>query len=140
MLGQKMLMKMECKKTSKKGSVLVVDDYTQLGRLMKRMLSSSFDKVFTASHPNEAIKILESHEITHLLCDLYLGIGNEQVGVTGYTFVEFWRRRFPGIERAVVFTGADLAQLEKPDAVDAVISKSEGVERVIDTLLDRKTR
>ena len=119
-----------------KPTVLVVDDYTQLTKVMARVLSSSFDKVYTTDDPKEAEQILKTHKITHLLCDLYLGVGNYMESVSGITFIEFWRKRYSRIQRAVIFTGADTSRLKIPAEVDAVVSKAEGVQHVVDVLLN----
>ena len=129
---------MKLRGLSKKKNVLVVDDYNQISRLMERALRTSFDAVFTASDPADASRVLEKHHITHLLCDLHLEAGRGTERVTGFTFIEFWRRQFPDIERAVVFTGADIEPLKKPSEVDAVVSKAEGMDAVIAALMERE--
>ena len=121
-----------------KKCVLIVDDYDQITRLMKWALRSSFERVFSASDPAAATRILENHDVTHLLCDYCLGVGGGPAGVSGFTFVEFWRREFPGIERAVIFTGADIERLKKPVEVDAMVSKAEGMDAVIAALMERE--
>ena len=133
-------MKMECRMKMEKPTVLVVDDYTQLSRLMARVLSSSFDKVYTTDDPKEAEQILKTHKITHLLCDLYLGACSNLESVSGITFVEFWRKRYSRIQRAVIFTGADTTRLKIPAEVDAVVSKADGVQRVVEVLLNVKSK
>ena len=95
---------------------------------------SLFDHVFIASDPVDAARILGEREITHLLCDFDLGVGEGPGGVTGFTFVELWRRKFRGIERAVIFTGSDISRLKRPAEVDAVVAKAEGIGAVIAAL------
>jgi CheY-like chemotaxis protein len=116
-------------------AVLVVDDSDQICRMMKRRLAPFFEKVFTAADPKEATRILEEHEVTHVLCDFDLGTGVGEGDATGYLFVTLWRREFSNIERAVIFTGADPGRLARPEEVDAVVCKADGPEAAVEALL-----
>jgi CheY-like chemotaxis protein len=130
-----MSMTMAMTNVTEKKSVLVVDDSDQICRMMKRRLTPFFEKVFTAADPKEATRILEEHEVTHVLCDFDLGTGVGEGDATGYLFVTLWRREFSNIERAVIFTGADPGRLARPEEVDAVVCKADGPEAAVEALL-----
>ena len=135
-MDQRMSMSMDMKEEFElRRAVLVVDDSDQICRMMKRRLAPFFEKVFTAGDPKEATRILEEHEVRHILCDFDLGTGTRAGDATGYFFVTLWRREFPEIERAVIFTGADLGYLERPEEVDAVVCKADGPEAAVEALL-----
>ena len=116
-------------------AVLVVDDSDQICRMMKRRLTPFFEKVFTAADPKEATRILEEHEVTHVLCDFDLGAGTGAGDATGYLFVMLWRREFPNVERAVIFTGGDMGSQQRPEEVDAVVCKADGPQAAVEALL-----
>jgi hypothetical protein len=69
--------------------------------------------------------------VTHILCDFDLRRGD----ATGYLFVVLWRREFPRIERAVIFTGADVSGQQRPNEVDAVVCKADGPQAAVEALL-----
>jgi CheY-like chemotaxis protein len=136
MMRQKMLMRIEMKENViPRKTVLVVDDNEQICRAMSRRLGPLFDEVFVATDPREAARILEDSFVTHVLCDFDLGFGIGLESVTGYGFVQCWRREFPEIRRTVVFSGTDLSRLEKPREVDAVVRKTEAPDMVVEALL-----
>jgi CheY-like chemotaxis protein len=111
---------------------LVVDDDVQVCRIVARLVGTVFDEVLTTTSPDEASEILKHHAVTHLLSDFDFGEGAQTA--TGFDYVVRWRRQCPTIERAVVFTGADLSGIPRPAEVDAVISKVDGVEAILEHL------
>jgi CheY-like chemotaxis protein len=135
-MDQRMSMSMDTKEELEmRKAVLVVDDSDQICRMMKRRLAPFFEKVFTADDPEEATRILEEREVSHVLCDFDLGAGAGAGDATGYLFVTLWRREFPEIERAVIFTGADLDSQRRPEEVDAVACKADGPQAAVEALL-----
>ncbi len=123
----------------KKRTVLLVDDEPQICRLMERCLAGSFDEVIVAHNALDAFELLKQKRVTHILSDLFF----ETPG-NSFASICLWRVLFQSIERCVIFTAADVqgvkAAQEKmfphtADAVDAVLSKMDGVDAVIEALL-----
>jgi DNA-binding NtrC family response regulator len=119
-------------------TLLVIDDDPQICRLMERCLCEHFDEIITTTDPITAHAILEERRVTHILSDLFLGASAD-----GITFLTLWKREFPHIERAVIFTAADM-QAARADLrvrpcsagyVDAVVSKADGINAIIAALL-----
>ena len=135
-MSMKMRTRMEMKqsramwKIRKRHVLLVVDDEPQVCRLMERQLGEYFDEIITETNPNKVSEILGHRGVTHVLSDF-----NLHSTADGVHFVTGWKREFPCIERAVIFTALDLCDLEIPEEVAAVVSKDDGVEPVIDALL-----
>ena len=133
----KMKVKMEMKmkmipKAKEKLIALIVDDNAQICLALARLIGTDFDEVLTTTSPGEGEEILKHHAVTHLLSDFDFGEGAQTA--TGFDYVVRWRRQCPTIERAVVFTGADLSGIPRPAEVDAVISKVDGVEAILEHL------
>lgn len=126
---------MSIKRTPEK-IVLVLDDDPQICLLMERCLRGHFDTVLTATDPNCAHQLLEEKSITHVLADLRLG-GQAD----GTMFLVLWKREFPCIKRAVIFTAADVRDFmeNSPAAlaqeIDAIVSKLDGIDEIITALL-----
>lgn len=99
--------------------VLVVDDEPVFCRAMERLLGRSFEAVLVAETPAEAEQLLEANPVTHLVCDYRLGRSLPP----GTVYVAKWRERYPGICRAVVFTGALDYYVKGAEGVDAVRAK-----------------
>jgi CheY-like chemotaxis protein len=128
--------------TMKKPTVLVIEDEPQICRLMERCLAGRVEEVLIAADPNTALEILKQKHVTHLLSDLFLQpAANTLASLTLLRFV------FRNIVRCVVFTAADAQSVEEAqrrmpfhsqETVDAVVSKMDGVEAVIDALLGEK--
>jgi CheY-like chemotaxis protein len=124
-------MSMLTEASTKNKNLLIVDDEPQMLRLMQRFLKNCFDEIFCITDPVAATGILENNKITHVLCDFDL-----DSTANGMDFVVLWRREFPFIERAVIFSGAlNLHKLKAPPEVDAVVSKNDGIETVRAVLL-----
>jgi ActR/RegA family two-component response regulator len=119
-------------KKKKKLVALVVDDDVQVCRALARIIGTVFDELLTTTSPGEVEEILKHHAVTHLLSDFDFGEGAQSA--TGFDYVVRWRRQCPTIERAIVFTGADLSGIPRPEEVDAVIPKWEGVHAILEHL------
>ena len=129
----------ELKGEEKRSVALIVDDYNQVGHLISLLLDSEFDEVIACAGPDAAHTIMETKEITHLLCDYHLGAREGEVAANGYQFAAFWRREFESLERVVVFSNTDLKGMPKPEEIDEVVSKSIGPHAIADSLLVSKT-
>ncbi len=100
--------------------LLVVDDDENVCKALRRLLRRDFDEVMTAKSSSEAGSLLESKSVTHLICDYWLGRGQP----LGVELIPTWRRRFPSIDRAVIFTGNEIDSIPVPLGVDRILSKS----------------
>ncbi len=103
----------------KRGVALVVDDKILVTKAVARVLGRRFETVLTANTPQEAELHLSSNHVTHLLCDFILGDGVP----TGAELIPRWRTAYPGIVRAVLFTGSVLTKIVVPPEADALLSK-----------------
>lgn len=130
------------RKSSKKASILVVDDSQDTLELVQRNLTSQGYKVFTALGVAGAIEILEATPIDLVITDI------KMPKVSGHDLIRHVRENFkdtevvvitgyPSIEGAVkaVKTGAE-DYLAKPFTDDELFS---GVRRALDKLHLRKT-
>ena len=118
--------------------LLIVDDCEQIGRAVKRILQSEFDKVYVTVDPAQATKILDSERVSHVLCDLNLGIDDERTD--GFVFAQLWRNTYPNLEKIFIFTGENIADLTIPDFLDGIIPKSAGMEQLSTALLQSPKR
>ena len=100
-------------------TLLIVDDDPQIRKMLVRILSDDFDEVIVAATPAEAERKLMVYTVTHLVSDFNLG----QDQPPGTELVVRWRKRHRSIERAVLFTGADLTEVEVPAEVDQYFLK-----------------
>ena len=100
--------------------LLIVDDDPRICRALSRRLLSSFDTLRTACTQREAESWLGRERISHLICDYDLGKGVPK----GTELALRWRREYPSIERAVLFTGACPDEAVGTFGIDAVICKT----------------
>ena len=114
--------------------LLIVDDDRQVARAAKRAISPSFDAVLSTTDPHAATRILEQKKVSHVLCDLNLGL-DVHGALNGFAFASLWRSAFPHLEKIVIFTGEDVCDLTIPLDVDAVLPKSASIDRIAETLL-----
>lgn len=117
--------------SAKKLVALVVDDEPIFCRSMSRLLGKAFDEVHTAGSPDEAEQILEAHPVTHLVCDYRLGSDLPP----GSVFVQRWREAYPGINRAVVLTGALDYYVRASENIDSVRAKGIDPDEVLRAVL-----
>jgi len=101
--------------------LLIVDDCEEICRGLRRCLKHHFDEIHTALTPEQAetCLALPEHAPTHLLCDYYLG--ERYPG--GSELVRTWRKRYPSIIAAAIFSGSELRELPAGDGVDRVFRK-----------------
>ena len=106
--------------SKREGILLIVDDDPMICRMLCRRLLSSFEELHTACTREAAEQKLAAEPITHLVCDNDLGQG----ALKGSQLVEKWRRKYPSIERAVLFSGDTDVNSGKASGIDAVIYKT----------------
>ena len=94
------------------------------------MLSTRVDETNYATSAFEAELILDSKEITHLICDHWFGAGQ----TLGTDLAALWKKKYPSIERIVLLTGADISTLKSPPEVNTVLSKSVETSTLIESL------
>lgn len=83
------------------------------------MLRPLFDQVLTASDPEQADAHLAENAVSHVVCGYHLGIGLQ----TGAELIARWRRRHPGLKRAILCTGSNPDDVSAGSEVDAVLRK-----------------
>jgi len=113
--------------------ILIVDDSEEMIRHLVKLSKGRFDGLFyTATTPKAAVKQLvqEQGTITHIVCDWDLG----QAHPKGEALLSDWRRTFKGIERCVLWTGENLNGVELMTGIDAVVSKSESITKLFESL------
>jgi CheY-like chemotaxis protein len=110
---------------------LVVDDEPIFCRSMSRLLGRAFDEVHVAGSPDEAEEILAAYPVTHLICDYRLGSNLPP----GSVFVQKWREAYPGIDRAVVLTGALDYYVKNLEGIDSVRAKGIDPDEVLRAVL-----
>ena len=103
-----------------KTTLLIVDDEELVCRGISRSFKRCFDQVYFATHPDEAERILQQGEVTSLVCDYHLGDSLPR----GTELMERWRRAYPHIKNAVLYSGTDLSKIISSKWVDSKISKS----------------
>lgn len=109
--------------------LLVIDDVPEICHIFQRALRSSFDVVHTATCTRDAIRLLAAEPITHVICDLFLG-GGEQLGCE---FMMTWRKQKPSIRYVALLTGTNLEGDFSYEGIDAVFHKPDGVKKLIET-------
>ncbi|MCP4679291.1 MAG: response regulator [Deltaproteobacteria bacterium] len=113
-----------------KSVLLVVDDESSVCRALSRMLKGRVDEILSAYSPLEAETILETREITLLICDHWFGPGQP----LGADLAAKWKERYHSIQRAVVLTGTDISKLETPSGVHQIIAKTVKTEELVNAL------
>jgi CheY-like chemotaxis protein len=103
-----------------KTTLLIVDDEELVCRGILRNFRHCFDQIFFATHPDDAERILQQAEVTNLVCDYYLGDSVPR----GTELMIKWRKSYPRIKKAVLYTGADLSRIIPEMGIDSSISKS----------------
>jgi CheY-like chemotaxis protein len=117
--------------TPEKTTLLVVDDEELICRVLLRDFRNRFDKVLFATRLEEAERILESVEVTDLVCDYNLG----EAVPRGTELLEKWRKAYPQIERAVIYTGTDTTKITPTEWIDSTVSKDLPLHCLLNALL-----
>lgn len=97
-----------------------MDDESSVGRALSRMLRSKVDEILVAVSPLEAEMLLDTQEVTHLICDHWFGRGQR----LGVHLVRQWKETYPSIKRAVLLTGTDISLIEVQPDIDAILDKT----------------
>ena len=105
-------------------TLLIVDDEELICRGVLRQLQGRFDRVYFATHPEDAERILAESEVTNLICDYNLG----ETMPRGTELLAKWRQAYPHIRRAVIYSAADLSQISLPEWVDTAVSKAKSAD------------
>lgn len=113
-----------------------MDDEPRVRDALCRILAPFFGGVCSASRVEQADKLLSSQNVTHLLCDYWLGKDSPN----GLELIQLWRRQYPFIERAVLITGVETRIHADPLFVDAVISKLSAPKTLLDALSGNEER
>jgi DNA-binding NarL/FixJ family response regulator len=95
-------------------------------------MGRNFDLVLTAENSYKAVTLLNSMNVTHLICDYWLGHNEPQ----GLELISVWRKKYPTIRRAILYTGTDLSDITLPLSVDRILSKTELPSLLIDAITD----
>jgi CheY-like chemotaxis protein len=101
-------------------TLLVVDDESAVGRVLRRLLRERFDEIVAVETPADAEAVLASRPVTHVVCDHCLGAGQPE----GLTVASAWRAAYPSIRRLIILTGADVKNLTALPGVDLVLPKT----------------
>jgi DNA-binding NarL/FixJ family response regulator len=110
--------------------LLIVDDKPFMGRALARVMKYKFDQVLIAHDPDQALEQLGESRVTHLVCDCNLGPRFR----LGIEYIAAWRRLSPSIERAIVYSGTDLNDVETPPEVDQVLPKTTEPKELLEAL------
>ena len=105
-------------------TLLIIDDESSVRRVLTRILSKRADTVLTTATIADALLILETNKITHVICDHLLGPGQQ----TGIDAVSDWKFKCPSIKSLLILTGA-ITSLNNttasiPKGIDAIIAKT----------------
>ncbi|MCP4675871.1 MAG: response regulator [Deltaproteobacteria bacterium] len=111
--------------------LLVVDDDESVCKGLVRLLGNRFEETVTALNPGEAVSMLDTRLVTHIVCDYWLGQGQP----LGIDLVATWRKKYSSIQHAVIFTGNDINAIPTTVGVDDIISKSAKPSALIEKLI-----
>lgn len=86
-------------------SLLLVQRKSATARALGRLLKNYYHNVFVANSPEAAEQLLggQDAELTHVVCGEDFGPGRP----LGHDLIATWRHRYPGIQIAVLATGAE---------------------------------
>jgi len=110
--------------------LLIVDDERSVCRALSRLLENSIKTIQTATNPTEAEMVLNSRDVTHLICDHWFGPGQP----LGIDLVAKWKKKYTSIKRAVVLTGTDISNIDTSSSVDKILPKVVDPDDLIKTL------
>jgi CheY-like chemotaxis protein len=112
--------------------LLIVDDIADVARSFSRLFRGNFEKVYTASTPEEAEKVLGQTDgpPTALICDYWLGKGRP----LGSELIARWRAAYPSLKRVALITGSQMSELKLGPGIDGVFCKPVDLESLRDLL------
>src|SRR5690606_3951759 len=88
---------------SQSGSLLLLQRNAAVARALARLLGRYFATVSVAHTPEEAERVLERREATHLICGQDFGDGQP----LGQDLILAWRGRYPSLEQVILASGAE---------------------------------
>lgn len=100
--------------------LLVIDDESAVCRALRRLLGPRVDQFITAETAEDALTVLETRSVTHVLCDFALGPGQPN----GIDMARQWKTQFSSLKKVIVITGTNAADGECPEGIDRVIGKA----------------
>ncbi|MBN2802531.1 MAG: hypothetical protein JXR91_05520 [Deltaproteobacteria bacterium] len=101
-------------------TLLIIDDESSVRRALSRVLSTRADTILTAATITDALLIMETNNISHVICDHLLGPGQP----TGIEAAVNWKKQFPTIQNLLILTGSRAFLAVPPEGIDAVIPKT----------------
>lgn len=100
--------------------LMVLDDESAVCRAVQRMLRGKAGRVVAVETPEDAEAVFASTEVTHLICDHYLGPGQP----LGADLAAAWRERYPTLKRVLILTGRDTREIRHGPEIDHVLPKT----------------
>ena len=101
-------------------TLLIIDDEASVCRALGRILREKADEIVTAQSIADAELIMDTRDVTHILCDHLLGPGQPR----GLDTAIHWKSEYPDIEKIIILTGTDAAFDAPPDGIDHVLPKT----------------
>lgn len=106
--------------TSTHSTLLIIDDESSVCRALSRILSRKADEIVTAQTIADAELVLDTKDITHVLCDHLLGPGQPK----GLDTAIDWKEQYPSIQKLIILTGTNAAYDSPPAGIDRVLPKT----------------
>lgn len=106
--------------TVKNSTLLIIDDESSVCRALSRILRCKAGEVITAQTLADAELVLDTREVTHVLCDHLLGPGQPR----GLDTAIKWKAEYPSIEKIIILTGTNAAYDVPPEGIDQVLPKT----------------
>jgi len=106
--------------SQEKSILMILDDESAVCRALKRTLRNRVDEIVSAENAHDAMTILESTPVTHVLCDHLLGPGQPR----GMELVTDWKARFPNLKKIIILTGSAESRATPASGVDLVLPKT----------------
>ncbi|MBN2341250.1 MAG: hypothetical protein JXX29_09975 [Deltaproteobacteria bacterium] len=106
--------------TASDATLLIIDDESSVCRALSRILRKRAGEIVTAQTIVDAELVLDTKEVTHVLCDHLLGPGQPK----GLETAIHWKQEYPSIQKLIILTGTDAAFGDPPAGIDKVLPKT----------------
>ena len=106
--------------TTNNATLLIIDDEASVCRALSRILRQKAQDIITAQNTADAELIMDTRDVTHILCDHLLGPGQPR----GLDTAVHWKNEYPSIEKIIILTGTDAAFDAPPPGIDHVLPKT----------------
>lgn len=106
--------------TANDSILLIIDDESSVCRALSRILRRKAKEIITAQTIIDAELVLDTRNVTHVLCDHLLGPGQPK----GLDTAINWKQEYPSIEKLIILTGTDAAFDVPPIGIDKVLPKT----------------